>query len=65
MNVTLILSNPSTETVNVSYSGRLLSFLVPSERALNPAKFVVPIGFVLVLPWLTLWKRRRTKLCHI
>ncbi len=65
MNVTLIFSNPSTETVKVSYSGRLLSFLVPSERALNPAKFVIPIGFVLALPWLTLWKRRRTKLRNI
>lgn len=66
MNVTLIFSNPRTESTNVSYNGRLLSFMIPSERALNSAKFVIPIGFVLALPWLTsMWKRRRTKLRHM
>ena len=66
MNVTLIFSNPSTESANVNYSGRLLSFIIPSERALNPARFVIPMGFVLALPWMTsIWKRRRTKLRNI
>lgn len=66
MNVTLLFSNPSTESANVNYSGSLLSFIIPSERALNPARFVIPMGFVLALPWLTsIWKRRRTKLRHM
>lgn len=63
MNVTLIFSNSNIESANINYNGRLLSFIVPSERALNLAKFVIPIGFVLALLWLTLiWKRRRPQL---
>jgi hypothetical protein len=52
MNVTLIFSNLGTESAKVKYSGKLLNFIVPSERAINPAKIAVPIGFDLTLPWL-------------
>jgi hypothetical protein len=58
MNITLIFSNPNTEIAKVKYTGKLLNFIVPSERALNPAKFAIPIGIVLTLPQLTLWKRK-------
>jgi hypothetical protein len=58
MNVTLIFSNPNTEIAKVKYNGKLLNFIVPSERALNPAKFAIPIGIVLTLPQLTLLKRK-------
>lgn len=59
MNITLIFSNPSTESTKVKYSGKLLDFIVPSERAQNPAKFVIPTGFILTLPWLNLtWKQK-------
>jgi len=53
MNVTLIFSNTGTENAKVTYNGKLLNFIVPSERALNPAKIVVPVGVVLTLPWLS------------
>jgi hypothetical protein len=58
MNVTLIFLNPNTEIAKVRYIGRLLIFMVPSERVLNPAKFAIPIGIALTLPQLTLWKRK-------
>lgn len=59
VSVTLIFLNPSSESVRVNYNGDLLSFIVPSERVLKPAKFIIPLGFVLVLAWLTsTWKRQ-------
>ena len=58
MNVTVVFSNRSMQTASVSYRGKLLNFIVPSERALNPAKFVVPIGFALTIPWLISAKKR-------
>jgi len=58
MNVTLIFSNPSIETAKVKYNGKLLHFIVPSERALNPAKFALPLGFVLAIPWLNSARKR-------
>jgi hypothetical protein len=64
MNVTLIFSNTGTENAKVTYNGKLLNFIVPSERALNPAKIVVPVGVVLTLPWLnsTLKQGRHKKI---
>jgi len=58
MNVTLIFSNPSTEIAEVRYHGKLLNFIVPSERALTPAKFALPVGFVLAIPWLNSARKR-------
>lgn len=66
INTTLIFSNPSTESVRVKYNGKLLNFIVLSERALNPAKFAVPIGLLLTLPWLhSTWRQRRIKQEHV
>lgn len=62
LNTTLIFSNPSTESVKVKYNGKRLDFIVLSERALNPAKFALPIGLLLTLPWLhSTWRRRKIK----
>jgi hypothetical protein len=63
MNITLVFSNQNAAAANVKYSGKLLNFIVPSERALNPAKVAIPVGFILSVPWLNFtWKRRRTVL---
>jgi hypothetical protein len=62
-NITLVFSNPNTEAAKVEYDGRLLNFIVPSERALNPAKVAIPTGFILTLPWLN--STRKTKKNHI
>lgn len=61
MNITLIFSNPNAEAAKVKYSGKLLNFIVPSERALSPAKVLIPSGFVLALPWLNLTLRRKNQ----
>ncbi len=58
MNVTVVFSNWGTQTASVSYRGKLLSFIVPSERALNPARFAVPVGLVLAIPWLNSARKR-------
>jgi hypothetical protein len=59
-NITLVFSNPNTETAKVQYDGKLLNFIVPSERALDPAKLIIPIGFFLTFPWLdSMWKTRK------
>jgi hypothetical protein len=61
MKVALIFSNPNLESAKVRYSGRLLIFMVPSERALNAAKFATPLGVVFTFssPILT-WKRKKS-----
>jgi len=62
-NITLIFSNQNLEVAKVKYSGKLLNFIVPSERALRPAEVAIPVGFILSVPWLSfMWKRRRTVL---
>jgi len=58
MNVTVIFSNRGTQTASVSYRGKLLNYIVPGERALNPAKFAVPVGLVLAVPWLLSTRKR-------
>lgn len=63
MNFTLVFSNPNAEIAKVKYSGKLLNFIVPSERALNPAKVAIPIGFILVVPWLnSTWKTKKRRI---
>ena len=63
VNMTLIFSNWSVQNAHINYSIHLLRVIVSSERALNPAKFLVPLGIALTLPWLNfLMKRRRTYL---
>lgn len=63
MNITVIFSNQNAEPAKLKYSGKLLNFIVPSERALRPAEVVIPVGFILSVPWLnSLRKRRRTGL---
>ncbi len=58
MNVTVVFSNWGTQAASISYHGKLLNFIVPSERALNPAKFAVPVGLVLAVPWLVSARKR-------
>lgn len=60
-NVTLIFSNPNPENAKVRYSGRLLIFMVPSERSLNAAKFATPLGVAFTFSSLILtWKRKKS-----
>jgi hypothetical protein len=62
-NITLVFSNPNPETAKVEYNGKLLNFIVPSERAMNPAKVAIPTGFILTFPWLN--STLKTRKSHI
>jgi hypothetical protein len=59
-NITLVFSNPNANAAKIDYNGKLLNFIVPSERALNPAKAAIPIGLILTFPWLnSIWKSKK------
>jgi len=59
-NITLVLSNSNDQNANVNYHVELLRFIIPNERSFNGAKFAIPIGSILVCPWLSSkWKQKR------
>jgi len=61
-NATLVFSNPSSEYVPVDFEASITSRIAPGTKVLNLAQWVIPIGFVLSLPWLNqIWKRRTRK----
>ena len=58
-NATLVFSNPGSEYVPVDFEVAITSRIAPGTKVRNLAFWVIPIGFVLVLPWFTqMWKRR-------
>lgn len=60
--VTLIFSNPSSHYITVDYEGSITSVVAPGTKIRNLAQWTIPIGFVLILPWLTqLWKEKTTR----
>ncbi len=61
MDVTLALSNLSSEPVNFSFDYLITSVVAPGTKVRNLAQWTIPIGFVLALPWLAqLWKEKNT-----
>jgi hypothetical protein len=61
INATLIFSNPSSTSIFLEYDGGILSLLAPASKAQTLALGVIPIGFLLALPWLlNLQKSRST-----
>jgi hypothetical protein len=62
MDVTLALSNLSSEPVNFRFDYLITSVVAPGTKVRNLAQWTIPIGFVLALPWLTqLWKEKTTR----
>jgi len=58
-NVTIILSNPTSDYIIVDYEGTKTSIVAPGTKVRNLAQWTIPIGFVLTLPWLArLWKEK-------
>ena len=58
-NATLVFSNPSSEYVPVNFEASITSRIAPETKVRNLAQWVIPIGFMLSLPWLTqMWKRK-------
>ena len=58
INATLIFSNPTQNTVQVQYNGKILNLLAPANKARTLSFGAIPIGFVLTLPWLIDLRRR-------
>lgn len=62
INVTVVIFNPSSETVNIDNSVSLKSSLAPTEKTQTIAYVTVPIGLLFTLPWiLDSWKQRKNK----
>ena len=60
-NTTLVFSNPSSEYVPVDFEATITSRIAPGTKVLNLAQWVIPIGFVLSLPWFNHILNRRTR----
>jgi hypothetical protein len=52
INVTLLFSNPSANTVSVTYDGSVFSLIAPTVKVQTLGLFAIPIGVVLTLPGL-------------
>jgi len=60
INVTLLFSNPSQNTVSVAYDGSIFSLIAPTGKVQTLGIFAIPIGVVLTLPGLqNLMKSRK------
>jgi hypothetical protein len=64
INATLIFSNPTQNTIQVQYNGKILNLLAPANKARTLSFGAIPIGFVLSLPLLIDLRRRRNKKVH-
>jgi len=61
-NASLVISNPSSESVAVTYDGSITGVVAPVSKVRTLALWTIPTGFVLALPWLTDLLRTKTKL---
>jgi hypothetical protein len=59
-NVTMILSNPTSDYIIVDYEGSITSLVAPGTKVRNLAQWAIPIGFVLALPWLAQLRKEKT-----
>jgi hypothetical protein len=58
-NATLVLSNPSSDYVPVDLEIVLTSSLGPGTKVRQLAQYVIPVGLVMLLPWIIYnWKRK-------
>jgi len=59
LNITAIIVNPSSDTVEREFEITTITALASRERVIVPAQWMIPIGIVLALPWLILTKTKR------
>jgi len=60
-NTTLVLSNPSSDFINVQYEGSVTSHIAPRGKVRTLAQWTIPFGFVLATPWLIDSWRAKTR----
>jgi hypothetical protein len=61
-NSTLVFSNPSSEYVPVDFEASITSQIAPGTTVRNLAQWVIPIGFIFSLPWITQILRKKNKI---
>jgi len=60
-NATVVLSNPSLDTMKIDYSTSIVTLIAPTGKVQILAQWAIPIGFVLALPWLISSCRMKTR----
>ncbi|MEA2090292.1 MAG: hypothetical protein U9O89_06000 [Thermoproteota archaeon] len=60
-NVTLVLANPTAQAVEVDFEIRTVSLIAERKRVLTPAQWMIPVGFILTVPWLISWWKERKR----
>ena len=59
-NATIILANPSSDTVNVLYHVTTTNIIAPADKVRTIALVTTPLGLILAIPWLAnIWKERK------
>jgi len=59
-NTTLVISNPSSDYIYVEYEGSIIGQVAPTSKVRILSQWVIPIGFVLTLPYLiNLWRSKK------
>lgn len=59
VNVTLALSNHSSDSVSVDYQGSIASSVAPTAEVQTLSEFAIPIGAVLTILWLAEWRKAK------
>ncbi|HML03591.1 MAG TPA: hypothetical protein VK487_09505 [Candidatus Bathyarchaeia archaeon] len=59
LNVTLAISNHSSNSVNVTYQSSIASSVAPTAEVRTLAEFTIPIGAVFTALWLAEWQRAK------
>jgi len=60
-NATLVLSNPNLDSVSINYSTEVETLIAPTGKVKTLAIWIIPLGFVLALPWLVDSLRAKTR----
>lgn len=62
VNVTLAVSDHSSDVVSADYTGSLLRAMAPASKVQILSEFAIPIGVALALPWINSLLRDRKRL---
>lgn len=60
-NATVVLSNPSSDIINIDYSASTATLIAPTGKVQTLAQWTIPLGFVLALPWIINSLRAKTR----
>jgi len=60
LDITVIVANPSANTVEVDVWIKEVTAVAPKDRAIVAARLLIPLGIVLAIPWLILRKVKKS-----